>query len=320
MEHRYHIFWPLVFIATGVMWLLIEMGRVPVENLWALTYLWPLILIFAGIGLLLRPFWKYAGMLISVLIVGSLFFGVLFADRLGLNHLPQPLVVNGLFLNVSSERGSGNIITQSRSVQDFNRVHINYPGNVVIKQGPTESLTITGDDNVVASIKTQVVNHVLEIDNVKDHALYIAPTRPVQITIMAKDLAELDFNAAGEVSVNGLKTTDLTARMDGAGSMKLLNLVVNSLTAKLTGVGSTQASGVAKTVTVQVDGLGDFDGSQLKAQDVTATLNGLGGAKVWAENTLTATVNGVGSVTYSGSPQVTKSVNGAGSVHASGTK
>jgi hypothetical protein len=320
MERRYHIFWPLVFIATGVLWILIEMGRIPVPNLWALTYLWPLALIGAGVGLILRPYWRYAGVLMSVLVVGSLFLGVLFADQLGWNRAPVQGFNSALSFAIPSAKGSGHVVTETRAVHDFTAVHVNYPASVTIKQGTTESLTIQAEDNVAASIKTQVVNHVLEIENVQDHALYIAPTKPVLITLVAKDLSQLDFNSAGEVNVQGLKTKALEATLDGAGNMKLLDLQLDTLDARLSGVGSMEASGTAKTLTVQVDGVGSFDGSKLKTQDATVSLNGLGNASVWADDTLTATVNGLGSVSYSGSAQVTKSVSGLGSVKFTGNK
>jgi hypothetical protein len=320
MERRYHIFWPLVFIATGVLWILIEMGRIPVSNLWALTYLWPLALIGAGVGLILRPYWRYAGMLMSVLVVGSLFLGVLFADQLGWNHAPVQGFSSALSFAIPSAKGSGHVVTETRPVHDFTAVHVNYPATVVIKQGTTESLTIQAEDNVAAAIKTHVVNHVLEIDNIKDHAIYIAPTKPVLITIVAKDLSQLDFNSAGEVKVQGLKTKALEAMLDGAGNMQLLDLQLDSLDARLSGVGSMEASGTAKTLTVQVDGVGSFDGSKLKTQNTTVSLNGLGNASVWADDTLTATVNGLGSVNYSGSAQVTKEVSGLGSVKFTGDK
>ena len=41
------LFWPLTLIATGVIWLLVSMNVIPAANLWALTYIWPYVLIAA---------------------------------------------------------------------------------------------------------------------------------------------------------------------------------------------------------------------------------------------------------------------------------
>ena len=320
MERKYHLFWPLVLIATGVMWILIQTGRIPASNLWALAYVWPLLLIGAGLALILRPYWRYAGALMSVLAVGGLFLSVLFAPQMGWNRVPNPGLDGGWFLNGSTARGSGNVVTQNRAVSGFTTIHLNYPASVLIRQGSTESLTIEAEDNVAASIQTQVVNHDLEIDTQQNHRLFVVPTRPVRITITVKDLNELDFNSAGDVTVQGLKSDAFKALLDGAGSIKLENLQVGALDAQLSGAGSLEAAGAAESLTAQVDGLGSFEGASLKCKTANVTLNGLGSANIWADEKLTASINGMGSVSYSGNAQVTKSVNGLGTVNFTGNK
>ena len=63
------IFWPLAMIAAGVLWILIGMGTIPRANLWALSHTLPYLLIVLGFGLILRAYWRSAGMLVSLLVV-----------------------------------------------------------------------------------------------------------------------------------------------------------------------------------------------------------------------------------------------------------
>lgn len=320
MERRYHLFWPLVLIAAGILWMLIELGTIPASNLWVLTYVWPILLIGAGLSILLRPYWRYSGEVISLVVVAGLFLAVIFAGRLGWSRYPGLGIGSYSIFAGPGVRGSGNVVTQTRDVQDFTRIRIAYPASVVIRQGGPESLTIQAEDNVAPTIKTQVENGVLVIGNMRETVGLTNPTKPVRITIVVKDLQELDFDAAGDVNVQGLKTKSLTIQLDGAGSMTLDNLELGSFTANLSGVGSLRTSGTASTVTVRVDGLGSFDGAGLHSQTATAILNGMGSATVWVDSTLTATVSGVGSVNYYGNPQVSRSVSGLGSVRSMGTK
>ncbi len=319
MDRKLNPFWPLTLIGAGIIWILIEMGRLPVENLWALTYLWPLLLIGAGVGLILRPYWRYAPALMSAVVVAALFAGVLFAAQLGWNRLPD-FTQGVFFFSGSMQRGSGHIVTENRPVRGFTAVHLNYPANFTIRQGPSESLSIEADDNVAASIRTQVTGDVLEIDNLRDHNVYITPTRPVNITITVKDLKEINFDSAGSVTVQSLKTDTLTTLLDGAGSITFNNLTVKSLVANLSGVGSVHASGTADTMDARVDGLGSLDAANLHSQRATIMLDGMGNATVWVDSDLTANVSGVGSVNYFGSAQVTKNVSGLGNIHYSGAK
>ena len=314
MERRTSLFWPLALIAAGMLWILIQLGKIDVSNLWALTYLWPFLLICAGIGLILRPYWRWAGLMTSLLAVGGLFLGVFFAAPLGWNSVPTGIVDGAWFLGASSERGSGRVISQSREIHDITAIRVAYPVTVDIRQGPVETLTLEGEDNVLAEIQTRVADHVLEIDNGQSHKGIIRATRPVHIAITLKDLSQVDLDSAGEIDIQGLTADTLRANLDGAGTLNLASLRVGSLEADLSGVGSVHASGVAKNLIVRVQGVGSFEGAGLHAQNASVTLDGLGSADVWVDDQLRAIVNGLGSVNYQGTARVDKTVNGLGSV------
>jgi hypothetical protein len=136
---------------------LIEIGTVPVSNLLALVFLWPFLLIAAGLGLILRPYWRYSSLLMSVLVVCGAFAAVLLAPRLGWNRVPSYALGGSPFFAGASERGSGNVVTQSRDVHDFTAIHIAYPAQIVIQQGSSETLTIKAEDNVAAAIHAWAV-------------------------------------------------------------------------------------------------------------------------------------------------------------------
>lgn len=320
MERRLQLFWPLTLIAAGGLWILIQLGQVPVSNLWALAYLWPLLLVAAGVSLILRPYWRYATALVSFLVVVGLFLAVVFAGQLGWNHFPDYSIDAASFFGGTAERGSGRVVTENRPVQGFTGIHIAYPASVTIRQGSSEGLTIEAEDNIAAGIRTQVTGHELQIDSQRSPRVFLTPTRPVNITVTVKDLDELRFDSAGQVTVQGLKTDSLTTLLDGAGTMTFENLIVKTFVANLSGVGSLRASGTAESVMAQVDGLGSLDAAGLHSQRASVVLNGMGSANVWVDSDLTASINGLGSVNYYGSPQVSRTVNGLGTIHSMGTK
>ena len=82
------IFWPLVMIAAGLLWLMIGMGIIPRANLWALTHTFPFLLIALGVGLILRSYWRFAGMLVSLLVVAGAVMAVIYAPQLGWDDAP----------------------------------------------------------------------------------------------------------------------------------------------------------------------------------------------------------------------------------------
>ena len=77
MQQKRSLFGPLLLVAVGVIWLLIKSGTVPSANLWALTHIWPFLLIAAGLGIILRPYWQYTSVLLDVIIIGGAVLAIL---------------------------------------------------------------------------------------------------------------------------------------------------------------------------------------------------------------------------------------------------
>src|SRR5262245_37368676 len=116
MEHPRSIFWPLLLIAAGVVWLLVKSGNIPSENLWALTHIWPFLLIAAGLGIILRPYWRYSSMILDILVIGGAVFAIYNAPKLGWAEPTLMFVGDGDFYVGPSEPGSGNIKTETRKI------------------------------------------------------------------------------------------------------------------------------------------------------------------------------------------------------------
>jgi len=317
MERRFSLFGPLFLIGTGIMWLLVQTGRVPAANLWALTYLWPLLLISAGLSLMLRHYWSYAPLVLEVLLVGAAFAAILFAGRLGWANPPDfPMRQFGF----PGRPASGNIITETREVSDFHAIRIDYPAVIVIRQGETEGLTIEADDDVVADIRTDVSGGTLSIERQSDNVPWINPSKPARITILVKELDKIDFNSAGTVTVESLSADSLDLDASGAGTLTLNDLELKSLSASMNGAGTLNLSGSAGDLDVDMSGFGSLKAGDLQTQTASVTISGAGSATVWVESELTARISGAGSISYYGDPSVSKTVSGVGSVTGLGAK
>lgn len=319
MERKLSLFGPLFLIAAGVLWIMIEMEKLPTANLWALVYLWPFLLIAAGLGLILRSYWKYASVVIDVLVIGGAFLAVLFAPQFGWTRVPDYMFNGNVFMFSAAEKGSGHVVTESRNVRDFTVIEVSYPAQVMIRQGETESLTIEAEDNVIADLRTDVINGTLEIDAL-NRRLHVAPTKPVKIIITVKDLARLHFQSAGTVQLENLKTDDLNVFLDGAGTLTLNQVQLQSLDCNLNGAGTIKASGEVNSMTIDLNGMGSFDAPDLHSQTATVKLDGAGSATLWVEKNLNAEIDGVGSIHYYGDPIIAQNIDGLGSVNRLGSK
>lgn len=321
MERRPSLFWPLTLIAAGLIWLAVRMNIIPSGNLWALTHFWPFLLIGAGIGLLLRPYWKYSTALMDVLIVGGAVLAIWFAPQL---KWDGPAMI-GMFNDGNvyfgpGISGSGTVIMQNREVSDFHAIDISYPGEIVITQGNTLSVKVEAEDNLLPGLKTQVRNGRLEIFYKVDNGKHVNPTKPVKITIVVKELDDLQFSSAGSLTINGVKTDSLDFNLSGAGKVEVNAIETKDLKVDLSGAGSMEASGIADELDVNISGFGSFDGGDLHSQTASVSISGAGSATVWTDRTLDASVSGAGSVNYYGSPTVRKNVSGVGGVNSKGNK
>ena len=123
MEQKRSLFGPLLLIAAGVVWLLIKSGTIPSANLWALTHIWPFLLIAAGVGIILRSYWRYASIVLDVVVIGGAVLAILYAPQLGWANPSMLSMINiGEPFIGPGERGSGNVVTETREVSDFHAI------------------------------------------------------------------------------------------------------------------------------------------------------------------------------------------------------
>ena len=319
MKENRSIFWPLTLIAAGVLWLMISMGTIPASNLWALTYIWPFGLIALGVGLILRTLWRPLGMLVSALVVIGAVAAVFFAPQLGWADAPtwgNWGSNNGFSGGVP---GSGKIKTETRNVSGFDGISIEYPAEIVIRQGAAEAISIEAEDNLLPQLTTEVRSGTLYIENKeKSYSKRVDPGETVKIIITVKTLKEIDFPSAGKLSVEGLEGEALRVSLGGAGEIILKGLKLKSLEARVSGAGSITASGSVTKADVTISGLGDFDGSGLTCQEGDVQISGMGSASLRVEVKLNATISGAGTINYYGSPAVSKTISGAGDVNQAG--
>jgi hypothetical protein len=317
MKQQRSIFFPLALIAAGVVWLLVSMGRIPSENLWALMHFWPFLLIAAGLGLMLRSFWAPARIILDVLIVGAAVLAIVFAPQLGWTTPGWNFGIDGNF--GGGTPGSGKVVTVNREVQDFLAISIAYPAEVLIQQGKTESVKIEAEDNLIPQLSTEMEMGTLIIRNKEiDWNKRVNPTKPVRITIVVKDLHELDFSSAGSVQIEKLATDELSMSISGTGKLSIEQLNTRKLDCRLSGAGSINVTGVADELKLVISGVGSFEGPELFSKTADARISGAGSATVHPKDELSASISGTGSISYFGSPSVSQHVSGLGSINKIG--
>jgi hypothetical protein len=317
------IFWPLVMIAAGVLWILIGIGTIPRANLWALSHTLPYLLIVLGFGLILRAYWRSAGMLVSLLVITGAVMAVVYAPQLGWNNPPS---WGWDLWDIGPEAGgavagSGVVESESRQVADFNAISVEYPAEITIRQGSSESLEIEAEDNLLPQLTAEVRNGTLYLENGEQNwRERVNPSEPVLISITVVELNKVQFPTAGKMQIEGLETDSLSVSVSGAGDVTLTEVVAGELEFSLSGAGNIAADGESESLRLRISGLGNFNGGDLQSQDVDVQISGAGSATVWVEQTLDASISGAGSIEYYGDPDVNERISGVGNVSKIGNK
>src|SRR5690606_18588503 len=123
------------------------------------------------------------------LIVMSALFGISCSDN-GVSPDPP----------VGYLSGSAVLITADRSVHAFQKLHAQGPVTVVVRKGPSPSVRVTADHNVIQKVKTSVRGNGLhlELEDGEYHNIWI------RIEVSVPGVSELTNRGTGTMKATGM--------------------------------------------------------------------------------------------------------------------
>ena len=187
-------------------------------------------------------------------------------------------------------RGSGNVVTVQRPIEDFAEISARGAVRVAWKGG-APSLSITTDDNLMDLFETKVVNNRLEM-RMRERT---RPTHGIKVAITSSKLDGARLSGAADLVAQGVNGQVFAVESTGAASITL-DGTVDELLADMTGASELKAK-------------------SLQAKSVGISTTGAADAWVTATEKLRVAITGAGDVTYSGNPTtIEKKVTGAGSI------
>jgi hypothetical protein len=191
--------------------------------------------------------------------------------------------------------GGGPKVTQTRDVGPWTGIEVDGGVNVDIVPGDSGEVVVTGGEEVIDRVRTEVADGVLRI-SIHDRGIVIwaDPFDDVRVQISAGPLDTIRVEGSGELELGRIETDELTIEVEGAADIN--------------------ASGTVDTLTLNIEGAGDADLGELEARTARVVVEGAGDAELNVSDELDVTVQGAGDVTYRGNPSVRQRVEGAGEV------
>ena len=154
----------------------------------------------------------------------------------------------------------GEKTSEKRELGEFNRINMRGIGKLFVTQGKEQSVVVEGDQLAVNRITTNVTDGKLVIDVGRDWVEKISAgfdflsENDIRITVVLKELTELEVAGAADIEVNDIKTDSLDLKMIGASNVKVVGLKVNSLKTEIPGAGKVLVEGKTKDQSCYVGG------------------------------------------------------------------
>ena len=313
------LFWPTLMIGVGVFASLSNLGWLPPGNVGRLLNLWPLLLIAAGIGLIFRNQSAWVGLILGLLVVAVIFVVGFAGAQLGLNSEPGWFSdIGGIQLGSGTGQtiiGSGTKLTENRQIKDVERVELAINANLEIQQG-SESLTVTGDDNILPLLLTNVSGGKLTIRY--QPQVNVLENPPLKILLTLKDLSELRLSSSGTVKVGSITTGDFNLILTSSCDVDILYVQADKITTRISSSGDATIQGDADTLDLDISSSGSFQAGNLRVKKADVNLTSSGDATLWVVDNLAARISSSGNIAYFGSPAIRQTLTSSGRPGAQG--
>ena len=200
-----------------------------------------------------------------------------------------------------SNFGSGKIVSEERSVKEFDSIYVRGEGTVYLTQGDEISVVVETDDNLVSRVYTEVQGRTLDLRYASGlFGTHLRPTQGYFYHITVPELENVTISGSAVVLADSIVAKRLGLDVTGSGQIDLEDVKAEEVSASITGDGMITLSGEADTQEVSVTGSGKFDGRDIEGKYVEVNAKGSGTTIVWATDKLEISIEGDGKVKYYG--------------------
>ncbi|NQX97932.1 MAG: DUF2807 domain-containing protein [Flavobacteriales bacterium] len=189
--------------------------------------------------------------------------------------------------------------TETRAFEEVNALKINLPFKIVLIQGATNKVEISGlKEEYLEKVKTNVENGELSIFTKGK----IKSKKEVIITITFKHVNRIKLGGASDIStLDFIREKELV--INGGGAIEAdFNLEVTNLTIEFSGASDLKLRGLADSFYLKASGASDVKASNFIVKNIEIDISGASDAKVHATESIKGKATGASSISVKGSP------------------
>lgn len=217
------------------------------------------------------------------------------------------------FASCRHTTGSGNIITETRKVNDFTAITVGGDFEVEVKIGAVTSVVVEADDNIMEYIRIATSGNTLKI-NTEDLNNYDDVHMKVFITTPSLKAIKASASASVKLQDVIVNTGKLSFRASSAAS---IDGEIDAPEAEVdaSSGASVQISGKTRSYNAQASSGAEIKSRGLLSESTTVKVSSGASASVHASVTLNATASSGSSITYYGGATVNQSVSSGASLN-----
>lgn len=213
--------------------------------------------------------------------------------------------------------------SETRPVSGFDRVSVQYYGDVVLEQGDTEGLVIEADEEVLPRIKSEVRDGRLTIGLdvqwwewlTEWMKLTSVVDKKIRYKINMRQICGIALSGSVNLQAAQIKSEDCSISISGSAKVQIDDFEGVQLANSVSGSGTIELAGSAQRQTLHVSGSGTIRAADFQTQEADIHISGSARALVKVAQSLNVHISGAGDVQYLGQPQVRKHISGVGRVH-----
>ncbi len=194
--------------------------------------------------------------------------------------------------------GSGNIVSEKRSVSNFTGLNVSNAFEVEVKIGAVTEVRVEADDNIMRYVRTEVSGNTLtikveDLHNINNVHLKAYVTMPVLSSIDASSAADVKvldaIKGTGKLSFNASSAADIEADVEAP-----------EVEAEASSSGTVKITGKTKTYKAQASSGANIKTADLLSETTNVNVSSGADADVYASVSLTAEASSGGNVNYRG--------------------
>ncbi len=217
-----------------------------------------------------------------------------------------------IFSSCRYTTGSGNIISETRSVGNFNGISVGGDFEVEVKIGPVTEVVVEADDNIIKYIETTTYGGTLKI---RTENLHNYSNVHMKVKITTPSLIKVNASASADVLINDVLAWNdkLSFKASSAATIKS-EVEAPEIETDASSGATVALNGKTKIYSAEASSGADIKSIDLLREITTVKVSSGASAHVHASVKLNATASSGGSITYHGAATVNNTISSGGTV------